>query len=323
MSTFCECDSSHKNMGVKNCPIVVKTKKKDFFVPITASDGTRNSIKESDFVDGILPDSFITDKLNEADPSKRWYPTPDKYEQVTPGRTDDITEELNSGRVIRLEGGVRNFEGDIMEQDSTLATKILSFGCGEFGTYEVFADGALRGERSNDGTEDVLYPLMIESGSLQSYDVETVEGSAAQRIKVIYQFSRFVNEANFMVILGSNIGTDLLKVNGLLDGTINVLDTPAITNATVSANVTYNCYGSFGVDSYIQGLDVVADWELLDGVTPIVIASVDDLNSDGSQLDFTYTSTPTTDLTLNYIGTPTTAVMQGFDIPSVTFTTPA
>lgn len=317
---FCECGSAYQNTGGKSCPIVVKTKKKDFFVPLYASDGTRNAIQDSDFVDGVLPDSYIVARLNDPDPLKRWYPTPDKYENVTPGRTDTLTEEFNSGRVERLESGVRNFEGDIINQDSTLAPKLLSFGCSDFGTFEVFADGALRGEQSDDGT--LLYPLQIESGTLDVYDVETVEGTSAQRIKVTYQFSRYVNEANFRVILGSSIETDLLMVNGLLDGEINVLTAPPITAATFSANVTFTCYNAFNTVNYIQGLDVVADWELLDGVTPVTISSIDDLNGDGSQLDFTFTSTPATTLTLNYVGLPTSATMQGFDIDSVSITTP-
>ncbi|PHR23553.1 MAG: hypothetical protein COA36_16615 [Desulfotalea sp.] len=320
MATFCECDSSHKNLGVKSCPIVVKTKKKDFFVSIMASDGTRNSILSTDFVGGVLPEAYILGKLNESDPTKRWFPTPDKYENVTPGMTDTKTEEFNSGRVERVQSGVRTFEGDIVNQDSTLASKILSFGCSDFGTFEVFIDNAIRGEVNDDKTE--LFPLKIEEGTLDARDIETVEGNSVQRIKVTYQFSNLVDESKFMVIPGASIETDLLKANGLLDGTTNVLSSPSITSTTMSANVTFNCFGTFGSISYIQGLDVVADWELLDGVTPVTIATITDLNNDGTQLDFVFTLTAATTLTLNYIGVPANATLQGFDIDSVDFTTP-
>ena len=117
--------------------------------------------------------------------------------------------------------------------------------------------------------------------------------------------------------------TDLLKVQGLLDGTIKVLDTPAVTNSTVSVTLNYTNYGSFGVQNPIQGQDVVSNWELLDGVTPVTISDITDFNGDGTRYDFTFTSTPSKDLKLDYIGTPTSSTDQGFNVSAITFTTPA
>lgn len=318
---FCTCPAGRENLGVLSCASTMKTVKKHIFMAQFANDGTRNSIKLADLVDGVLPDSFVLDKVNESDKSKRWYFTPDKYENVAPSRTDPVTEDFNSGRIEKIQDGVMQFEGFLVGQDSTLASKLASNGCGPTAAFEVGKDGSIRGEVSADGTE--LYPLLVNKGSLVSVPVPEVEGSSVAKIQLNFQYDELVNEAKLMILQKAQMATDLLKVQGLLDGSITVLSSPAITNSTVSITLDYTNYGSFGVQNAIQGQDVEANWELLDGVTPVTISDVNDVNGDGTQYDFTFTSTPTTDLTLNYIGTPAASTDQGFDIPSVNFTTPA
>jgi hypothetical protein len=286
-----------------------------------AADGTRNSIQISDLVNGKLPESFILGKLNETDPTKRWYVTPDKYESVNPTRTDAITEDFPSGRIERIQDGVEQFEGFIVGQDSTLAAKIASNGCADGAVFPIALDGSITGELSVDELE--LFPIAYNKGSLISVPVPPVEGTSVAKIQLNFQYDELVDEGRLTQLLGDDIDANLLQANGLLDGTIEVLSSPAITNSTVSVTLTYDCYQAFGRTSYIQGQDVVASWSLLDGVTPVTISDVNDVNGDGSQYDITFTSTPSSTLTLDYIGVPTSVTDQGFDVPAVTFNTPA
>ena len=318
---FCSCGSGRDNLGVLGCSPVMKTIKKHIVMDEFNSDGERNAIKLSDLVDGVLPDAFIAGKTNETDKTKRWYFTPDKYENVEGTRTDPTTEEFQSGRIVKIQDGVRQFQGFLLGQDSTLASRIASSGCSDTAVYEVAIDGSIRGEVSEDG--QTLYPMLINKGSLISVPVESVEGTSIPKIQLNFQFDQTVDEGSLMILAAENIETDLLKVNGLLDGEITVLASPAITNATVSVTLQYKYYGTFGIANNIQGRDDAADWSLLDGVTPVAISAVVDVNGDGSQYDITFASTPTTDLTLDYVGVTTTATEQGFDVPSVEFTTPA
>lgn len=319
-TSFCTCPVGRNNLGTLSCTKVMKTVKKHIFVPVYSSTGVRNSIKVSDLVGGVLPDAFVLDKVNSTDPTTRWYFTPDKYENVTGSRTDPTTEEFQSGRIEKIQDGTRAFEGFLIGQDSTLASKIASNGCGETAVYEISVAGDIRGELSADGTE--LYPLLINKGSLISVPVEEVEGSSVPKIQLNFQFDQTVNEGRLMMLQAANIATDLLKVTGLLDGTTTILASPSPTATTFSTTVDYSYYGGFGVQNPIQGLDVVADWELLDGVTPVTISAIDDVNGDGTQYDFTFTSTPATALVLNYVGVPAAATDQGFEISSDSVTTP-
>ena len=319
ITCFCP-DVGKANLGVLSCPSVMKTIKKHIFMDEFDSTGVRNSIAFSDLVNGVLPDSFVLAKVNESDPTKRWYFTPDKYESVTSSRTDSVIEDFPSGRKEKIQDGVPEFEGAWIGVDSVIASRASSFGCSASAAFEIDVTGALRGELSNDA--QAFYPMAINKGSFDASPVGEVEGSNVPRVLVKFQYSQTIIEGNFSIMNASLTATDLLKVSGLLDGNTAVLASPVITATTVSINVPYN-FVTFGNPNYIQGLDVAIDWELLDGVTPVSISGIIDLNSDGSQYDFTFTSNPTTDLVLNYIGIPASSTDQGFDIASVSFTTPA
>lgn len=316
---FCP-DVGKANLGTLSCPSVMKTIKKHIFMDEFDSTGVRNGIAFSDLVNGVLPDSFVLAKVNESDPTKRWYFTPDKYESVTSSRTDSVVEDFPSGRKEKIQDGVPEFEGAWIGVDSVIASRASSFGCTASAAFEVDVTGALRGELSTDAQN--LYPMAINKGSFDAAPVGEVEGSNVPRIVVKFQYSQTIIEGNFSIMNASLTATDLLKVNGLLDGNTAVLSSPAVSATTVSINVPYD-FVVFGNPNYIQGLDVTLDWELLDGVTPVAISGIIDLNADGSEYDFTFTSTPTTDLVLNYIGVPASSTDQGFDIASVSFTTPA
>lgn len=316
----CFCPVTRNNLGTLSCTRVMTTIKKHIFVSVFDATGVRNSIKTTDLVGGILPDAFILDKVNESDPSKRWYFTPDKYENVTGSRTDPTEEEFPSGRKEKIQDGVPEFEGFLIGQDSTLASKIASNGCGDTAVFEVSLSGDIRGELSTDGLD--LYPMLINKGSLISVPVPEVEGTSVSKIQLNFQFDQTIKEGRLQMLQANNIATDLLKVNGLIDGTTTILSSPTVTSTTFSTTVNYSSYGAFGVQNQVQGLDVVGDWELLDGVTPVTISGIVDLNGDGTQYDFTFTLTAATLLTLNYIGVPAASTDQGFDISSDTVTTP-
>ena len=318
ITCFCP-DVGKANLGTLSCPSVMKTIKKHIFMDEFDSTGVRNSIASTDLVNGVLPDAFVLAKVNESDPTKRWYFTPDKYESVTSSRTDSVIEDFPSGRKEKIQDGVPEFEGAWIGVDSVVASRASSFGCTASACFEVDVTGALRGELSTDALN--FYPMAINKGSFDASPVGEVEGSNVPRIVVKFQYSQTIIEGNFSIMNASLTATDLLKVSGLLDGNTVVMASTAVTATTVSINVPYD-FIVYGNPNYIQGLDVTVDWELLDGVTPVTISGIVDFNADGSQYDFTFTSNPATDLVLNYIGVPAASTDQGFDIDSVSFTTP-
>ena len=55
----CNCKSGASNTGVPFCVDVYNRTKQIIFQSIFDSTGVRNSIKDSDFVNGVLPKTYI------------------------------------------------------------------------------------------------------------------------------------------------------------------------------------------------------------------------------------------------------------------------
>lgn len=319
MTTFCECGSGLNNLGVSSCQSVMKTIKKHIFVSIYSSTGERNGIKVSDLVGGKLTSDYIGGKIHAVNGSDRWYATPNVYENVESSRTDPTTEEFSSGLIQKVQNGVQTFTGSILQVDSTLASRILSNGCSDFGVYEIDKDGSLRGEKGIDANGvEVLYPIKINKGSLNSYDVPEVEGTSVQRIMVTFQFDGTVSEINLKKIENVNIEIDMLKIASNIDGVFtDGAGTTSGSDVYVFFGVEYG--GSFGSPIPIQGqAGNPSDWEVLDtdGITDLAISSVTEGAAGYYNISLSDSISGAT-VTVNYVGTSTDPTQVTFSGSSV------
>jgi len=297
---FCECGSGLNNLGSSSCPSIMKTIKKHIFVSLYDGDGNRNSINLTDFdANGILTDSYIASKLHEEDGLKRWYPTPNVYENVESTRTDTTTEEFQSGLIVRIQNGVQTFMGSLVQVEESLAARILSNGCSDFGVYEIDKDGSIRGEMSGDGSE--LYPIKINKGSLDSYSVPEVEGTSVSRVMVTFQYDGTVSEINLKKIANSQIEPNMLQIASMIDGTLSETEGQTQSSSTLYVDFDAKYGGTFGSNIPIQGkTDPATDWSLLDStLSPVVISTVQE-PAKGKYV-FTLTGSPSGEVSLKYL----------------------
>jgi len=279
----------------------MKTIKKHIFVSLYDNDGNRNGIQLTDFdTSGMLPDSFVAGKLHEVDGSKKWYPTPNVYENVESTRTDTTTEEFQSGLTVRIQNGVQTFKGELIQVDPSLASRILSNGCSDFGVYEIDKDGSIRGELSSDGLE--LLPIKINKGSLDSYDVPEVEGTSVQRVMVTFQFDGTVSEINLKKIENSQIESNMLQIASMIDGVLAVNEdsaAPTLTDMYLDFDVKFG--GGFGSPIPIQGkTDPLTDWSVVDStLAPVTVSTIQE--TEKGLYHFTMTGSPTSPIKVKYI----------------------
>lgn len=280
---FCTCETGFQNLGVESCPAILKAIKKHHIVPLTDSEGNRNGILLSDLESG-LDGAFWSGKVFNSDKSKRFYPTPNVYENVEPSRTDTTTEDFPSGRTQRIQSGVQQFSGVILEVTSTFASRMLSYGCSDFGVYEIDEAGNLRGELSSDGS--ILYPIKINKGSLDVFDVPVVEGSSVQRIQVMFQYDTTVNEANLRMISSNDTGVDLLKIEGIINTALS--DTGNSSPASLELNLNVKDTGYFTANGIpVQGVTDLNKWYGYDpfDFTPADITAVTELSKGVYKID--------------------------------------
>lgn len=264
MFTPCSCGTGGQNTGQPSCVPQIERVGLLVFVRTYADDGTRNVIKSSDFVSGVLPDAFVEGKINEADPSKRWYVTP-KINAVTDARAEPITFDVDGIAQI-ISQGIRTFVGSFYAKNGApkFAGVINSFQCQDMSYFEISVDGAIVG--IDNDTE--MLPIDIESGTLFAGVVRKTK-TDPNSVSVTFAVQELVRDENLIQIAASNIEGNMLLKRGLIDSTGEALSTPTITTTTARVKLYY-AYGDFPSKLPRKSV-VVADLSPDLGVTPSTV----------------------------------------------------
>lgn len=294
----CGCGGGIGNIGVPSCVKQAGLLVKDYFHNTYASDGTRNSIKATDFVDGKLPTSFILGKITDPDPSKRWYPTPDKYEEADPTRTDRTTQESATGTIKILRNGQINRSFQLWEVPHSWSAKLNKATCNEVSTYSIDEEGKMVGEVSSDGSE--FYGLLIQKGTLNAESFEATPSTTAYT-GVTYQIARESVEGMFLTISADDTEPDLRSAKALIEVDL-VQGETANTNTEIYVDA-FNCtYGTFGNFHALQGATEITDWKVYTSVgtggVEIVITAIEEIEKGKYKL--TLTADPTTDVYVSF-----------------------
>lgn len=203
---------SFGNTGASNCEVISDVIVKLIFVSKHANDGSRNSILIGDVVDS----TYITDRINDTDASKRWYPSRQLI-SVTDEKDDPNTESLDGIDYI-VSQGARKFSAMSIKTDSVYLSKISKGKCGEFAVYGVDKSNRLIGEISTDGL--YLYPLAIENGT---FDAKLVKGtySTIQKTMISFNYDDSLEDCDLRVYQSN---TDIVYSCGLLDINAKITD---------------------------------------------------------------------------------------------------
>ncbi len=305
----CDCGVAVKNLGKPNCFPTPEVTTKLIIVPLFANDGTRNQIVLATDTPNA---AFWDGKANEADDSKRYFPTPpiDNIEDV---RADSIFETLNSGQNIKIQKGPRTWNGMFVECDTVFLGKLEGAGCTKIGVYVVDVNGGVQGNLSSDGLN--LEPIAVD---IRTWDPKLVptSDSVIQKIQLIYEYSRTMQDKNIRVINASeidgiNLATDyegLLDVNPVVTGI-------STTGFTVTQTLDYgSAFNPIPVEGWVIGDYTLAETSPTPG--PIVITSVTETPANSGIYVFVIPAATANDVLL------LTASKTGFDFPDTSITIP-
>ena len=298
----CNCSSSFANTGTPSCKNLFAVARKLILVPTYDSTGARNKIAAGDTINA----AYYSAAINNADTTKRWYPTPliDNIEDV---RAEPIIETLASQKKLFIQDGVRTFKGMIVMESNILIDKLSAFKCKDFSAYIIDKDRNLIG--SYDGTD--LYPVQVDKDTLNVLLIKTTD-STSQKIELSFDFSTDEKDEDLRMIAASEMANaNPLILTGLQD--INVAISGTTTEGFIAVLTTD--YGTFKTPIPVTGR-VITDFTL-DSVTDeaeITITTVTE-DPDGTYTFVIPTQTEEDVLTL-------TATMTGFDFPSTSITIP-
>ena len=227
----CSCDVLLGNAGSPGCVASHGVAKKLIRVPLTANDGTTNSIDLST----TLNQAFWDAAINNADASKRFYPTPN-FKTVTQERADNITEDFDDGSSAFVRTGVKTFTGFITKGASPQLVGVLEDDrCTDFGVYIVDDCGNLIGRDIGDG---FLYPIPVDNGSYAPTWVEPTD-TTVSKVNLVFNFSTLFQDSALGFIEASATGANLLTQSGLLDAVFSNASASSDTAASVEISYIY------------------------------------------------------------------------------------
>ena len=270
MGVFCACstDGINGNTGTSNAILQLKRPECYYLVAKFADDGTKNVINASDFVAGVLPASFITEKINHIDPSKRWYPLPE-LRSVTNERADPESQSFDGGQNSQITAdGLRTVSALVLGVNAKYKKNLDRLSC-DYGLafFEVDECGALGGEE-NATKATIFEPHPIGKKTFYT-KLMKASGSDAQTLSVTFEYDSRADDANECIIPASALGLDLCDQNGLL----NLLATISAESTTGFTAVLRLEYAGFPNGKAQTGL-LPADFTLFNETTQLAVQSL-------------------------------------------------
>lgn len=294
--SLCSCDVSLQNTGSPSCAPVMGVAANFILVPLIANDGTFNYIDPSD----TLNDAYFTALINEADDSKRWYPT-GKLKNVTTDRADPILETFEDGSSVFIRDGIRNFTAMIIKGSFELAKQFNANRCSTFGIFIVDLDGNILGTTKTGS--DYLYPISCDAATFYAKPVFTTD-TTIQKIMLQGQWDVLQKDDDLRMISASSItAANIVNLKGLM----NVYATIVSTSTTEMVLDLYAKVGNMVTNYKIEGL-VSADFVSSDTGSTSKIYNI----TDDSDVSVTATESTTIDgrYTLSYSGPASPEVLQ-------------
>lgn len=216
----CTCANPLKNTGKSACDYIPGVTTTEYFMSAYDGAGNRNCIDLSDTLD----EQYIQDRLNDADPLKRWYPIQDIKNFDDP-RAASQFKTFDDGSKFLTQRGTRAVSYVVPVVSSAWYGQIENgFNCAVIAKFEVDENGALIGkeEEANPG---FFYPRLVAKGTFDSI-LGKAKSNDVQQVAISYDIDRREKDGEIRAILSSQFDNiDLNSYNGLLDVEVEIVST--------------------------------------------------------------------------------------------------
>ena len=282
-----DCLTGFGNTGFyETCDSNFKVMRGAFILKTTDDDGDLNLIPYGTEID----QAYLDARINDPDPSTRWYPVMDIEEAVS-ARAEATFYTAGSGAKEFVKQGARDLSFEIRKQGSEYLGQIKACSCEALSFFAVDAEGKIRGKiLDKTNPESDLYPIKIQPNSFDSQLIVATEDNP-EHLLVTWQYGLNEKDELLRVYPSGLVTADILGAKGLIDAFLTV---SAVTTTQFTAKLT-TLYSTNvgGVDKFnVSGL-VAADFDLYDVTAgaPVVITSV--VESTPGTYVFTIPVTPT------------------------------
>lgn len=245
-----DCGTGFGNTGTYPACTGFKAIRGCIVVPTTATDGTPNVIPQGTVID----DAYLAERLNDVDPSKRWYPL-GGTEAATSVREDPTYFTNPSGALEFVKQGIRKLEFQLRQKGSEFLGQIKPCSCDQLSFFAIDIDGNIRGLISQIPATD-FYPTPIQPASFYASLVDATE-TEPEHLAVQFQYQLNVDDSLLRLYPSQLIQTQLLNAVGLIDAFVAFSNmtttgfkaalTTLYSNGTNKYNVTGLLVGAFAL----------------------------------------------------------------------------
>lgn len=221
-----DCNVISTNTG-QACVAVMAAQKKVIFVPKYNSLGVLNEI---DLTAGPFDAAYFAARVNDPDPSMRWYPLPE-MKNISDLRADPELKKWDDNTSSYIQEGNRTFMGIIIESDAPpqMQGKIDDKRGQGMAIFVVDKNRNFKGKIGSDETK--FAPVEIESDSLFAVWQPTLNKDV-QQIKVQFDISINEKDSELKMIAFAELAYDPSLLRGLIDVT-SVVSGVTATTATI------------------------------------------------------------------------------------------
>lgn len=216
----------------ENCDSNFKVMRGMFIVPTYDATGAKNVVPAGTLVDG----AYLTARLNDTDPTKRWYPLM-HIEAANSERADPTVFTNPSGAIEFVKNGVKNVSFELRRRGSEFKGQIEACPCSELSFFAVDLDGKLRGLITGVDTVSDFFPVPIQPSSFYSKLVDAVEENP-EHLTVNFQYELTVKDSLLRTYPTNLVTTDLSSAKGLYDVYMDVSNV-STTGFTASLRTIY------------------------------------------------------------------------------------
>ncbi len=222
---LCICGTPIGNTGYSLCDHIFKAFAGMFMVQTYDSTGTLNVIitdpTNEDYV--AIDDDYILARINDIDPSKRWYPI-NNLKNVTFPRAASKFQEFDDQSKYKTQKGLKTFKGIKPDVSASFFKAVEKAGCSKFSFFEFDIEGTLIGTSNGNGT---LRPRKISKGSWDAIFMDGTDNTI-QGVEFNFDLDMKESDGQLAGILSSEMDDiDLSSYDGLLDVAVVIVSASA------------------------------------------------------------------------------------------------
>lgn len=258
------------NVGMLNtgqaCVPVMKVQKKFIAVQTYDSTGTLNEI---DLTGGPFNAAYFSARVNDVDPSTRWYPLPE-VKNVTNERGESLMETFGDQTKVFIEQGVRTVTAMIIASDAPpqMVRKIRGMRGIGISIFAVDKENNLIGKVGSSATK--FSPIELESDTIDAILVLS-QDEAIQKIKLSFDININEDDAQMAMIQSTELDYNVSLLRGLIDVTSEI---SAISTTSFTSELRTD--GGTPLNPVLVKNLVSADFVSSDSGTPSRLYNVDD-----------------------------------------------